>query len=121
MYLKFIIDMVCIFVIVCGISVFLFYLFPILEVSGNSMHPTLKDGQFLLARRVSRTEKLHVGEIYVINSPSGKIAVKRLDHCLADKNLYFFTGDNAEASYDSRSYGYLDREDILAKVIIGGK
>lgn len=114
---KLIMDLICFIVIIVFIATVLFYFFPVAVVTGHSMHPTLKDGQLIVAKRLSLRAKVKADGIYLISSPSGVVAVKRLKRFDKENDLYYFLGDNPEASYDSRDYGYLSREDIIAKVI----
>jgi len=93
-------------------------LFPIARVLGNSMYPTLKNGQVLLCSKVS--VKLGIfkeGHIYVYHSPSDydKFVIKRLIEKRG--NDLYFLGDNPSESLDSRDYGYVKTENIIAKVL----
>lgn len=102
---------------ICILAI-LFLLFPLIQVSGDSMLPTLKDNQLLLGCVLFKLKK---GEIYVYKSPvDEKIVIKRLknfdgEHC-------FFVGDNKRVSVDSRKYGLVPKKNIIAKVLfVGGK
>lgn len=94
------------------------YLFPIIEVIGDSMYPTYKEGKLLLSVRVFFKSQLKVNDIYTFISPQGKLVIKRLKHI--SKEGCFFEGDNKEVSYDSRKYGYIKFNKIKTH-IIGGK
>lgn len=111
----------CVLVGVPTICLFL-YLFPLGSIDGNSMFPTLRDKQLVLCKRLFRKTKLKEGKIYAFKSPSGSLAIKRLDHVRVDNNrpnkvICFMLGDNADESYDSREYGYINAEDIVAQLI----
>lgn len=99
-----------------------FYFFPIAKVNGRSMLPTYKDGGLLLTTRLFNRDRLDIGEVYVfrrLNSEGQQIfVIKRLTkiHPYA-QNLVYFEGDNPEESYDSRQYGFINAEDIIAKVL----
>lgn len=109
-----------VWIVILGVIVLLgalYILFPIVEVSGNSMYPTYKDGEFLLA---SRLYKLKVGDVVVFMPPSTshsevEFVIKRV--CEIKDSKLFFMGDNRDDSYDSRDYGYVDRSRLIAKVI----
>ena len=99
-----------------------FYMHPICLVCGLSMYPTFDDGSIILTERVDNLE-IEEGEVYVFKriTPEGKTlrVIKRVhDIKLEDgKMLCYLLGDNRSMSYDSREYGYLNSEDVVAKVI----
>ena len=104
------------------LSIFLFlFFFPVVQICGYSMFPTLTDGEFYLGRRIFNKSKCEIGEIYVYRPPyedeQEKFVIKRLADIKDGK--YFFLGDNAEDSYDSRYYGYVNSENVVAKLITG--
>ena len=82
------------------------------RVVGNSMSPKLTAGQLLLATAFFR--HLRPGQVVIIEH-GGKQKVKRIERITDDK--VFVIGDNLGASTDSRNFGWLDYEQILAKVI----
>lgn len=97
------------------------YMHPICLVCGLSMYPTFDDGSIILTKRVDNLE-IEKGEIYVFKriTPEGKTlrVIKRV-HDLEFKDgkmLCYILGDNPSMSYDSREYGYIDSEDVVAKV-----
>ena len=107
---------------VAGISVLtvitsMVYSFPLAEVVGSSMKPTLLDVDVILC---CRFYKPTLGNIYVYDSPSGLRVVKRL-FAVNDKKECFFIGDNREYSTDSREYGYVSQKAIVAEVIFHKK
>ena len=118
-----IVSMLAVFVAVCIVAVFAW--FPKVIVVGDSMFPTLKDGNRLRARRVLPFTKLSEGSIYIFHPPvengerEGKIVIKRLIY-LEGKSCYFL-GDNSEVSYDSRAYGMVDRKRVIGKIIKMGR
>lgn len=94
---------------------FLFYAFPFIEVCGDSMYPTFKDGDIVLGCRLYSLERK---SIYVFHPPVGeKYVVKRLTQVSHTTNKLFFEGDNPEYSYDSRMYGYVSRDDVVARCL----
>lgn len=97
------------------------YMHPICLVCGLSMYPTFDDGSIILTKRVDNLE-IEKGEVYVFKRPTsdGKTlrVIKRV-HDLEFKDgkmLCYILGDNPPMSYDSREYGYIDSEEVVAKV-----
>lgn len=78
------------------------------RVRGDSMLPTLRDGDRLAVRR-ARTGEPRLGQLVVI-SESGKQMVKRVSKLLAAG--IEVVGDNPSASRDSRHFGPVLTEDI---------
>lgn len=103
-----------------SILVILWYLFPIAIINGNSMHPTLKDGNKVFCRRVFKNN-LTRGDIYVYYEPDGLPVIKRLCgksfNSEGEEISYYFIGDNRLSSRDSREYGFVNRTKVFAKVI----
>lgn len=83
-------------------------------VSGSSMDPTLKNGDYVIAYQ----SDFKVGDIVVINSSgicnSSRI-IKRIT--AIDGEMVFVEGDNKENSYDSRNFGWIDKKLIIGTVI----
>ena len=88
-----------------------------LRVSGPSMLPELQPGDEILFNPKAYRQKLpKVGDIVVARHPyQAKIIIKRVALVLEDGSC-FLTGDNLEASTDSRSYGFITLDRILGKV-----
>jgi nickel-type superoxide dismutase maturation protease len=78
------------------------------RVRGDSMLPTLRDGDRLAVRR-ARTGEPRLGQLVVINE-SGKQMVKRVSKLLAAG--IEVVGDNPSASRDSRHFGPVLTDDI---------
>ena len=86
------------------------------------MMPTYYDGQALRARRITRFEKLQIGAVYVFYAPDdNKVLIKRLNYLIETKfsrtEYCYFLGDNNLNSRDSRDFGYVPRDRIIAKVL----
>lgn len=89
------------------------YLFPNLDIVGNSMYPTLLDGEKKHSRRFfNKFDTPKIGRIYVYRDPTGKLVIKRLK--MIKDDLCYFVGDNPSMSYDSRYYGFINRKHIVA-------
>lgn len=110
--------------IIGAIIILALYLFPKIRVDGASMYPTYEDGEVVRGCRLLR-KSLKVGDVYVYyrtdkENGSRYIVIKRLTKMIYNKSgevKLFFTGDNRGNSTDSRKYGYIDPEDIIAKVL----
>ena len=75
------------------------------------MLPTLKAGQLVIGRV---TRELQAGDVVIV-SHDGIEKIKRIEQQQGD--LIYLLGDNAVASKDSRSFGWLPAKDIIAKVV----
>jgi nickel-type superoxide dismutase maturation protease len=97
---------------------FLLWLFPIIEVFGDSMYPTLHDREYIIGQRKIRKEPstFKINEIYIYKPPVGdsRLVIKRLTR--VTKYGLVFMGDNKDHSYDSRHYGYVSPYQVIAKV-----
>ena len=97
------------------------YMHPICLVCGLSMYPTYDDGSIILTERVSNLE-IEKGEVYVFKRPTSDGKTLRVIKRVHDiefkdgKMLCYILGDNPPMSYDSREYGYIDSEEVVAKV-----
>lgn len=94
-----------------------FQLFPFsrFTVFGNSMLPTLKPGQDILCFNWAYlTTKPKKGDMVVIKH-QGKEMIKRVQK--TQQRGVFVMGDNQTESTDSRSFGPLDQENVIGKVI----
>ena len=86
----------------------------LVKVTGNSMSPTLEDGDYVLIRKPRRQRKLTLGLIYVINhSELGRI-IKRLGDMKHDR--CFFIGDNP-SSTPSTVIGAVESSRVIGQVI----
>jgi phage repressor protein C with HTH and peptisase S24 domain len=83
------------------------------QVVGISMSPTLRAGQLVLA--TGRFGYVHEGDVVIIWH-NGREKIKRVAQVDPNKGMYVL-GDNPDESTDSRSFGWLDHDEIIAKVI----
>jgi len=105
------------------------YFFGIVKVDGDSMYPTLKDGEYVLMRI---TDEVEVGDVIILHvdyeyEMESEYIIKRVAKIAPSGSVYVL-GDNADVSFDSRQCGYFPKEIIRGKVIfefnrlgIGGK
>ena len=82
---------------------------------GNSMYPTLKNGETVL---VDREAEIKVGDIVVAKHPVEQISeiIKRVQN-INERGHYFLVGDNLSDSNDSRNFGAVTRAYIKGKVV----
>lgn len=90
-------------------------LFRFFKIHGHSMEPLIKDGQKVLVSSIpfifSNPKK---NDIVAFNLDN-KIFIKRIEKI--ENGKYFLQGDNKDDSLDSRKLGFIERKDILGKVI----
>lgn len=88
------------------------------RVTGASMLPLLRPGdEVLFDPRAYRRRPPRVGEIVIVRHPrqEGVRMVKRVTAVLPADH-YHITGDNPQASTDSRAFGPVSRTQILGRV-----
>jgi len=92
--------------------------FKLVKVTGQSMSPTLEDGDYVLTKK---PRLYQAGLIYVINHIDLGRIIKRLERSDADR--YFFIGDNPKASTPDSLIGAVEQSRIIGQVwlIIGPK
>lgn len=102
--------------------------YTIIRINGDSMLPTYKDGQLRIMDRLFLKDKhdwvrqnpdLLVNRIFVIRTPEGQYAIKRLISIsqTIDGLYLWFEGDNKDNSRDSREYGFLTLDAVLGEVV----
>jgi len=88
-------------------------------VSGDSMLPTIEDGESVRVNlQAYTTRQPQVGEIVLLRHPFVKDMrmVKRI--AAIESGRYVVRGDNPRASTDSRSFGSLALSQILGRINI---
>jgi signal peptidase I len=109
--------------------------YSIIRVDGDSMNPTLADGDRVLARRVSPSA-LRRGQVAVVVNPlpvGRRFLIKRIAALPGDpvppmpgtvlsgervpSGQLILLGDNADVSFDSRDLGYFPVSEIHAVTI----
>jgi signal peptidase I len=111
----------CILLAIIMFGTIFYHEYEIDRVDGFSMHPTFKDGQHVVSYRY-RGQYLKKGSVYVFLSPDNRYVIKRLDEFFSPSydtsiTLCWFLGDNPSCSYDSRNYGWVNADRILAEVV----
>jgi signal peptidase I len=96
--------------------------FSTVTVSGNSMSPSYREGDWLIIRKLSgKKHTLKIGAVYLIQDPNrpGVKLLKRLKESRIEHGVirYWVEGDNP-LSEDSRSWGWLETEQFIARVVL---
>lgn len=88
--------------------------FPVV-IAGDSMEPTLRAGEWWLVRR---TRKVSVGDIIVVRQPEQEdlLTVKRITR--REGARWWVEGDNAAHSRDSRHFGPVTEEAVVARLVM---
>jgi nickel-type superoxide dismutase maturation protease len=88
-----------------------------LRVKGDSMAPRLPSGALVVAYRIDSTTLLRVGDVVVVRRPDRPELeiVKRIQAIDAAGEI-FLAGDNPGSSTDSRQFGAVGRQHILARI-----
>lgn len=87
-------------------------MFLLRRVTGESMLPALRPGQLVVARSFFRG--VRPGDIVIIRH-DGLEKIKRVQKVRTRE--FYVVGDNSPQSTDSRSFGWLTQEQLLAKII----
>ena len=87
--------------------------FPILKfkVKEKSMTPFLNPGDEVITWKYSKPK---IGDVTVFKK-NNKFYIKRVKK--NENGKYFVLGDNEKESIDSRKFGWIDKKDIIGKVI----
>ncbi len=103
-----------------GGDAFLLALIRKYEVIGHSMEPTLKNGEEIIVNRLSYILfSPKINDVVAIADEMMKIYIKRIKEISDGK--YYVLGDNPQDSKDSRSFGWIEKKDIIGKVVYKGK
>jgi len=81
------------------------------------MQPIISSGQSVLVSSIPFLfKKPKVGDIVLIKGKDKKHLVKRIARI--QNNTYFVTGDNPKDSLDSKDFGFVERKNIIAKMLM---
>lgn len=90
----------------------------ILRVTGNSLYPQYKEGDFVIVSKVPFLLRgIRPGDLVVYNHHHHGRRIKRVDHLEREGQAVFLTGTHPE-SVDSRAFGAVPRTWMLGKVIL---
>ncbi len=89
----------------------------IFHIKGSSMLPTFSDGDsVLVVRFIYSFIKPRSGALVIARDPrDGKMLLKRIT--AVENDQFLLSGDNHEASTDSREFGMIKRSALFGKVI----
>ena len=90
-------------------------MFPLalFKVHGESMAPSIEPGSYAVVSSLARPK---AGDVVVARHPFKDMRViKRVKQITEGR--YFLEGDNKDASNDSSTFGTVDRNAILGKVL----
>lgn len=82
------------------------------RVRNTGMAPKLRPGQWIIATALYR--KLRPGQVVIVERDNKEL-IKRIER-IEDHKL-FVIGDNLDNSMDSRQFGWLDEEQVVARVL----
>jgi len=87
-------------------------MFKLVKVTGQSMSPTLEDGDYVITKK---PRQYQAGLIYVINHIDLGRIIKRLQVTKHDR--CFFIGDNPKSSTPASLIGAVERQRVIGQVI----
>ncbi|MEZ0106815.1 nickel-type superoxide dismutase maturation protease [Catenulispora sp. EB89] len=90
----------------------------VLRVSGPSMAPALRDGDFVVVRGV-RPGKIRPGDVVVARHPlraDELLVIKRVDR--RESGGWWLLSDNEFVTSDSREFGAVPDELVLARAVL---
>ena len=87
-------------------------MFRLVKVTGQSMSPTLEDGDYIITKK---PRLYQAGLIYVINHIDLGRIIKRLQD--TKHNKCFFIGDNPKASTPSLLIGAVEKSRIVGQAL----
>ena len=81
------------------------------------MAPRLPSGALVVARPVDRITPLRVGQVVVARRPDRpELEIIKRIQAIDGNGAIFLVGDNPSSSTDSRQFGAVTREQIVARV-----
>jgi signal peptidase I len=92
-------------------------LLAILRISGHSLNPVYRDGDFVIVSKIPFLFRdIAPGDVVVFDHPVHRKMIKRVERIEEGGKSLFVVGTNDE-SVDSRRFGPIPRDWVLAKVI----
>lgn len=85
------------------------------KISGHSMEPNFLDDEYVLVSSVPFLFRQIRPRDVVVFRHDGDILMKRIEKI--KDNKFFLTGDNSKDSLDSKKIGWVDKKNIVGKVI----
>ena len=85
-----------------------------IEIDGDSMEPSMNHGdEFTFEKYMN--QRICIGDILLFSHPyiKAKNLVKRVTK-IKEGDLFFLEGDNPKYSSDSRSFGFIKKDKIIA-------
>jgi len=81
------------------------------------MAPRLPSGALVVARSVNRATPLHIGDVVVARRPDRpELQIIKRIQAIDAAGAIVLSGDNPAASTDSRQFGPVTRDHIMARV-----
>jgi len=81
------------------------------------MAPRLPSGALVVARSINRATSLCIGDVVVARRPDRpELEIIKRIHAIDPAGVIFLVGDNSAASTDSRQFGPVPRDHIVAQV-----
>ena len=90
-------------------------MFRLLKVSGNSLTPEYRNGDYVLVTRLFR--RLKENDVVVFIKDTYGIMIKRVRLASANQSEYFVEGTHPN-SIDSKHFGPVQRQDMIGKVLL---
>ena len=89
----------------------------LIKVTGDSLYPEYQNGDFVITSKIPVLfGSLSAGDVVVfIRQPYG-LLIKRIERVDDAEKRFFVLGTQLN-SVDSREFGWIDRRDILGKVL----
>lgn len=121
------------------ITVFMYFNFKTVVISGSSMEPTYQDKErILVSKAYWLIGDIQRKDVIIFKNPNGEEVIKRVYGLPGDtvdffnvpetwnleqgefrvpQGTFYVIGDNREISEDSRKYGPVDADKVLGKVV----
>lgn len=89
----------------------------LIKVTGDSLYPEYQSGDFVVTSKIPVLfGSLKPGDVVVLQRQPYGLLIKRIDRIEAGGQRYFVLGTQLHSA-DSRKFGWVDRKDILGKVL----